>query len=288
MSGLFLVGAGAAGSALGLAAARAGVEIVGVCDSSREAARSLAADLGAPAFCPEMPPSLSAAELVLVAVPDTEIDEVARRAAERGLAREHQVWLHCAGRLGAAALAPLEGVVRGTGALHPARVFPPGGGATLPPGTVFAVDCRGEAIHETQRLVEALGGELIEVPAELRPAYHAATVIASNYAVALIDAALSAAEGLERRGLERLLISLAGGAVEAVARRGVDAALSGPIRRGDADAVATHLERLRDRPLERDLYIAAGRLVLRIAARSDESDPDRLRRVAAVLEAGDR
>ncbi len=65
----------------------------------------------------------------------------------------------------------------------------------------------------------------------------------------------------------------------------MEAALSGPIRRGDADAVASHLERLRDRPLERDLYIAAGRLALRIAARSEDSDPDKLRRVAAVLEA---
>ncbi len=288
MSGLFLVGAGAAGSALGLAASRAGGEIVGVCDPRREAARSLAAKVGAPYFFREMPPSLSAAGLVLVAVPDTEINEVARRAADCGLARGHQVWLHCAGRLGAAALAPLDGVVRGTGALHPACVFPPGGRSALPPGTSFAVDCRGEAIREAKRLVEALGGELIEVPAELRPAYHAATVIASNYAVALIDAALSAAEGVERRGLERLLASLAGGAIEAVAERGVEAALSGPIRRGDAEAVASHLERLRGRPLERDLYIAAGRLALRIAARSEDSDPDKLRRVAAVLEAGDR
>ena len=79
-----------------------------------------------------------------------------------------------------------------------------------------------------------------------RPLYHAAAVLGSNYAVAL---AAEAANALEQIGWTRgealsALLPLLRGAVDSLAADGLPAALTGPIRRGDAAAVREHLQAL--------------------------------------------
>src|SRR5689334_21151888 len=82
-----------------------------------------------------------------------------------------------------------------------------------------------------------------------RPAYHAAASIASNYLVTLQAAAedVATATGLSREEARAILVPLVRGAVENWAVRGPEAALTGPIARGDEatvarqrDAVARH------------------------------------------------
>jgi predicted short-subunit dehydrogenase-like oxidoreductase (DUF2520 family) len=90
------------------------------------------------------------------------------------------------------------------------------------------------ALETARALAEALGMQPFEIDDEDRAAYHAAASIASNYLVALEDAA---ARLLATTGASRdLLVPLVRMTVENWARDGASA-LTGPIARGDEQTV---------------------------------------------------
>jgi predicted short-subunit dehydrogenase-like oxidoreductase (DUF2520 family) len=90
----------------------------------------------------------------------------------------------------------------------------------------------------------ALAGRLGMTPFEIddagRAAYHAAASIASNFLVTLQAAAetIAAGAGLEPAEARALLAPLVRQTVENIAELGPEAALTGPVARGDDDTVA--------------------------------------------------
>src|SRR6185436_9709912 len=100
-----------------------------------------------------------------------------------------------------------------------------------------------------EALVVEMGGEPVWIAEELRPLYHSALVVGANYLVTLISEAMDllARAGVEQPGV--VLAPLVGAALDNALRSG-DAALTGPVVRGDAGTVARHLDTLRDRAPE--------------------------------------
>ena len=158
---------------------------------------------------------------------------------------------HLAGSLGLDVLAPHER----RAAVHPLRSIPTG--ATDLRGAWFAV--AGDPI--AGEVVEALGGQRVEVADADRVAYHAAACIASNHLVALLGqvSRVAATAGVP---LDAYL-DLVRGTVDNVAALGPAAALTGPVARGDEATVARHLAALdpAERPAYEALADAARRLV---------------------------
>jgi predicted short-subunit dehydrogenase-like oxidoreductase (DUF2520 family) len=97
-------------------------------------------------------------------------------------------------------------------------------------------------------LAQALGLLAFEIADEDRTAYHAAASIAANFLVALEGAAerLAATVSVPREALA----PLARAALEDWARLGPEAALTGPIVRGDEDVVARQREAIAQRTPE--------------------------------------
>jgi predicted short-subunit dehydrogenase-like oxidoreductase (DUF2520 family) len=83
------------------------------------------------------------------------------------------------------------------------------------------------------------------VPDTARPLYHAALTVGSNHLVTLVNDALSllASAGVEQPA--RLLAPLLSAALDNVLRLG-DAALTGPVSRGDVATVSRHVQTLGD------------------------------------------
>jgi predicted short-subunit dehydrogenase-like oxidoreductase (DUF2520 family) len=197
--------------------------------------------------------STAGEDLLLVAVPDGELEGAAAALAARPQAR---VALHTAGALDAAALAALAAGGTAVGSLHPLKAFP----TVLPAveearGVCFAVDGDPEAAALAGRLAAAWGGTAVEVPAAARPLYHLAATLAAGGVVTLLAAAveLAAALGLPP-AVARGYFALARGALaraEAaeVAREGdspggAAAAITGPVARGDLEQVGRALAAL--------------------------------------------
>jgi predicted short-subunit dehydrogenase-like oxidoreductase (DUF2520 family) len=94
-----------------------------------------------------------------------------------------------------------------------------------------------------QALVVEMGAEPVVVAEESRPLYHAALAHTANHLVTLVAQGLDllVAAGVEAG--DRVLAPLLSAALDNALRHG-DAALTGPVARGDAGTVAAHLAAL--------------------------------------------
>jgi predicted short-subunit dehydrogenase-like oxidoreductase (DUF2520 family) len=109
-----------------------------------------------------------------------------------------------------------------------------------------------------EALVIEMGAEPVWIEEDLRPLYHAALATGANHIVTLVN---QAADLLKATGVEqpsRMLGPLLGAALDNSLRHG-DAAMTGPVARGDAGTVRAHLDVLRDPPI-RSAYVALSRL----------------------------
>jgi predicted short-subunit dehydrogenase-like oxidoreductase (DUF2520 family) len=108
-----------------------------------------------------------------------------------------------------------------------------------------------------------------------KPLYHAASSMAANLTVGLLDAAIrmAAVAGMPDADARRALPVLARAAVEQMLQHGAESALTGPIRRGDAGTVRAHLDVMhREVPELVPLYIHAARQTLELARRAGLAD----------------
>jgi predicted short-subunit dehydrogenase-like oxidoreductase (DUF2520 family) len=205
------------------------------------------------------------AELVLLAVPDDAIGSVASELARGAAIGREQVVLHLSGLLDRKALHPLASTGAGLGSFHPLQtVADPATAPELLRGAYAGLEGDERAVAAGARLAGLLGMQTVRLAPGAKPAYHAGAVIASNYAVVLAAVAeqLARRAGVAEPDAGSLYLPLMRGTLANLAM-GPVAALTGPIRRGDAATVRRHLEALT--PEERPLYRELGRVALRLA-----------------------
>ncbi|MFA5843337.1 MAG: DUF2520 domain-containing protein [Coriobacteriia bacterium] len=282
-----VLGAGKVGQAVGVLLREAGFEIVAVTARSNEHARTAALTTGGEATA-DNARAASAADIVFVTANDDAIASLVADVAARGGWRAGQVVVHTSGALGLDVLAPAAGAGALVASIHPLQSFASASDAVRElPGSVFGVTAGPGAGETAEALVSALGGTAVNVPEEAKALYHAAAAVASNGLVAVEDVAVRM---LERAGFGRdeavtALAPLLRGTATNVIRLGPQAALTGPVSRGDAETVARHLAALADAPPEwREIYVALGRQQLRIAVERGSVDAEAAARIAALLD----
>jgi len=201
-------------------------------------------------------------ELVIVATPDAAI--AATAAALVPTVAPGTLVVHLSG---ACSLAELDKLATArpdvfVGSLHPLQSLPSAEvGAARLPGSWCAVD--GHA--GVERLAVSLGLRPFRVDEDRRVAYHAAATVASNHLVALLGQAsrIAADAGVPPEAL----LPLVRATLDNVDALGPEAALTGPVARGDADTVARHLDAL---PAdEQRAYRALAAEALRLTGRDD-------------------
>ena len=190
----------------------------------------------------ELADAASGVDLLVLAVPDGAIAEVAAAVEPDGVA----VVAHLGGSLG---LPPLAGHVR-RAVLHPLVSLPDPelGAARLQAGAWFGLAAEGDPL--AAEVVASLGGRAITVHEGDWVRYHAAAVIASNHLVGLLGQVERVAASIGAP--LHAYLDLARGSLANVDELGAAAALTGPVRRGDWATVEAHLAALADD--ERDAY----------------------------------
>jgi predicted short-subunit dehydrogenase-like oxidoreductase (DUF2520 family) len=159
-------------------------------------------------------------------------------------------------------------------ALHPAMTFT---------GTALDLDrladcCFGVTAPEPLRavaeaLVLEIGAEPVWIEEAARPLYHAALAHGANHLVTLIAQSLQALRAAGVEAPARLLGPLVTAALDNALRSG-DAALTGPVARGDAGTVSEHLRQLKSlTPDVRPTYVALARATAERALASGRLRP---------------
>ncbi|CDK01650.1 MULTISPECIES: DUF2520 domain-containing protein [Microbacterium] len=109
-----------------------------------------------------------------------------------------------------------------------------------------------DALAVAQQLADLLGAHAFPVADDQRAAYHAAASIASNFTVTLLAAAenVAAGAGLTPAEARALLAPLVRRTIENWAVRGPEAALTGPVSRGDERTVTRQRDAIAGRSPE--------------------------------------
>jgi predicted short-subunit dehydrogenase-like oxidoreductase (DUF2520 family) len=187
----FVVGAGPVATALAGAMRLGGVPVLGLWARKSHAARTAASASGVAAFSSAPPDVLLESEVVVLAVRDSAVSEVAQMLLGTGLINKRHVLLHCAGAASAQELlGPVSSLVGGIGTLHPLSAIADARTAMRAlKGTVFGVEGDEVGRATAAKLISAMGGLVLELDSTQMAAYHCAAALASNYIVATLDAA---------------------------------------------------------------------------------------------------
>lgn len=283
-----VVGTGRVGPALGAALRLAGhrpVAASGVSERSRRRAAELLPDV--PLLDP--PQVLAVADLVLLTVPDDALPELVTGLAATGAVRQGQLIAHTSGRYGTRVLEPALRAGALPLALHPVMTF------TGTPvdvqrlaGCSFGVTAPEELRLAAQALVIEMGGEPEWIAEEARPLYHAALAIGANHLVTLVGQSMELLRASGVEAPEKMLGPLLGAALDNSLRSG-DAALTGPVARGDAGTVSTHLAELGEHaPRMVASYLAMARATADRAIDNGLLKPEHAEELLDVLSEGGR
>jgi predicted short-subunit dehydrogenase-like oxidoreductase (DUF2520 family) len=278
-----VIGVGRVGATLGAALARAGHAVTAASGVSR-ASRRRADDLlpGVPLL--GVPDVLARCALALLTVPDDELPGLVDGLAGTDAVRPGQLVVHTSGRYGLGLLDPLTRRGALPLALHPVMTFT-GTSVDLErlSGASFGVTAPESLRPVAEALVIEMGAEPVWVPEEMRTLYHAALANGANHLVTLVA---QSADLLRAAGVDepmRMHAPLLGAALDNTLRGG-DAALTGPVARGDAGTVAAHLDALRRAAPEAvPAYVAMARLTADRALAAGRLDPARAAALLDVL-----
>lgn len=209
---------------------------------------------------------LAGRDLVLLAVPDDAIAEVAVTLAAAGAVGKEHVVLHTSGARDRQALSALDGVTAGLGSFAPVQtVVDPATAADRLRGAYAVVEGDPAAVARGLELAARLGMIGLQLTSEAKVAYHAGAVMVANLGVALDAMAerVAITGGVPLEAARRIYLPLWRGMVANLAAMGAADSLTGPVRRGDVETVRRHLGML-DWD-ERRAYLALSREALRIA-----------------------
>lgn len=280
-----VLGAGRVGAVLGAALQHSGHQVVGATGVSEASLNRIDALLpGVPVVDQEQ--LVRDADLVLLTVPDDQIEQVVAGMAALGAWCPGQIVVHTSGRYGTEVLdaAAKEGAL--ALAIHPAMTFT---GTSLDldrmTGAVFAVSGAGAMLPIGQALAVEMGGEPIVVANDKRPAYHAALVHGANH---VVTAVTQASAQLARIGIEepaRVLSPLVHASIDGAFgdAPGAVNSLTGPVVRADSRTIAAHVKALAHEPEALAAYRAMARATADLALAGGRIGPADYADVIAAL-----
>lgn len=322
MPSVAVVGAGRLGTALAVALAECGYEVLALVSRRASRARRAAELTGRGALAlsfkqlDELPPT----DLVFITTPDDAIEETARLLSttpalststatlsnstpttaptrrvttaalsnSRAARQPRRVVLHASGALSSEVLAPLGERGFAVGSLHPlVSVSDAAAGARALRTAFYCVEGEALATRAARRVVRDLGGHCFSVAARDKALYHAAAVITSGHTVALFDTAarLLARCGLTDARARAVLLPLLRSTLANLSTRAPARALTGTFARADVATVRKHLAALAATGDDEGaaVYNLLGRRSLRLA---DEAGADAraLEEIKLILE----
>jgi predicted short-subunit dehydrogenase-like oxidoreductase (DUF2520 family) len=284
MARIGVVGAGRVGAVLSAALRSAGHDVVAAAGDSAASLHRIETLL--PGVRHAKPTDVArACDLLLLTVPDDMLENVVTQLVGAGAIREGQVVCHTSGRHGLAVLESATAIGARPIAMHPAMTFT---GTELDldrlTGCVFGMTAGDGEREYAEGLVADLRGIPLWVPESKRTLYHAGLAHGANHLVTLVSQAMEllAASGAEDPAAT--LRPLLSAALDNALAQG-DAALTGPIVRGDVKTVQAHLQDIAENaPATIPSYVAMAKATADRAVLDGRLLPIRAARLVAMLD----
>lgn len=268
---LNFIGCGQLGKTLGSLWQNSGTLVIGSILTRSFASATLAADVIGGGTSIENIQDMQPGDIYLIACADDDIETCSQQLAGSDLLRPGDIVFHCSGAQTSELLHACKKTGASIASIHPIKSF-----ADLDlaiksfSGTYCGVEGDDAALSTLTPIFHEIGANLLPIHAKHKTLYHAASVIASNYLVALQEMSINTFEkaGINRSDAMAVLQPIVIGTVDNIFQLGTTEALTGPISRGDSQVVATQLRAMQE--WDEDLaqtYRLLGKLVLPLAAK---------------------
>lgn len=290
MKTLNIIGSGRVGRTCGRLWARARVfEIQDVLTRSRESAEAGVKFIGAGHAVGHLG-EMRDADIWMIATRDDAIVPSAVTLAASGKVTPDDIVFHVSGATQSADLKPVKERGALVASVHPIKTFTDAEFAARSfSGTFCSAEGDAGALAVLKPAFEKVGARVFDIDPLLKPVYHAGGVLACNYLVVLIEAALRAHEkaGIPRVASLKALEPMVRETVDAIFEKGPEKALTGPISRGDVAAVRRQLAMV----VEWDagignIYRGLGLVAVELAERDGRLPAARAAELKAMLQAG--
>lgn len=281
-----IVGAGRVGTALAVLLRRKGFRIVSVVSRRKASAQRLAALVRCRSYSQNIADLHPTTNFLFIATADEAVSTVAHRIARSApLNFSRLIVAHTSGLLTSDELAPLKRKGATTLSLHPIQTFPRHQSLhqqlRMLQGISYGVEGSPAARRFARVLVARLGGRMLEVPKDEKISYHLACVFASNYSVALLGAVYDISKRFADPRHVGMLVKTS---VENAFDLSPQHALTGPIARGNVNAVQQHLAELRRKHKGlADLYKVLGLYTLELTKRGRTLPPQTVKHLKEIL-----
>lgn len=262
-----IIGTGALGSTLAEALFKKDVSIKSIFNRSPEHAFNLVEQTHA-TYSGAFPSSKSElGSLIFITVSDDAVEEVASRLASIADSYNGHTIAHCSGNKTASALSSLAEKGAQVVAFHPLQTFTAKAVPQDFEGIIFDIQGDPKAVGLMADIADQLGARWFEITADQKPWLHASAVMASNYLIALLDAAgkIAASGGMDEQQIRKALLPLVTHSLENATAEDLSEVLTGPVARRDLETIKNHLEILEKKPSLFALYKQLGQIALSIA-----------------------
>jgi len=240
-----IVGAGAVGRSIALALFQNRVKIDGIYSESGRSAQNLAKKIRCSNFGIFDNASLTS-EIVIIAVPDNQIRDVAASLAKDFGSIKNKIIFHTSGALSSDELSNLRKRKAAVASFHPLQTFSRSENQTSLNDIWCAVEGDRKAISATRAIGKKLHMNIFTIAKKDKPLYHASAVFASNYLITLLSVVEELSEHIRipKKNIWKIYSPLILQTLHNSTSSSPAEALTGPIVRGDIKTITKHIKAL--------------------------------------------
>ncbi len=278
-----IIGAGKVGIALGHVLQNKGFAVVAVAsrrDESLELARNYIP--GKCMYTKDVSEVVRYADVVAVTTQDREIHAVAKEIFQKTDRLDQKLFFHTSGAHPATELSPLEQKGAMLGSLHPLQTFPDvNSGIVALPRTYIFIEGDEKALPVLDLLASTIGFKAVRIESKNKLLYHLSAVFVCN----LLTALMHTGEGIVNRiGIELTpFFPIIETTLRNIENKGPLLSLTGPVVRGDAETVASHLEAIKGMEPQESVYRTLSLVALEMAKIRKTLKPEEMEKLERVL-----
>jgi predicted short-subunit dehydrogenase-like oxidoreductase (DUF2520 family) len=278
-----IIGAGKVGIALGHVLQNKGFAVVAVA-SRREEPLELARNYipGRVLYTKNVSDVVREADVIAVTTQDREIHPAALEIFRNVEKLDRKLFFHTSGAHPATELSPLEQKGAMLGSLHPLQTFPDvNSGIVALPGTYIFIEGDEKAIPVLDLLASTIGFKAVRIESRNKLLYHLSAVFVCN----LLTALMHTGEGIVNRiGIDLMpFFPIIETTLRNIEKKGPLLSLTGPVVRGDAGTVASHLEAIKGMEPQESVYRMLSLVALEMAGERKTLKPEELEELERIL-----
>lgn len=190
---------------------------------------------------------LKPSDFLLIAVPDSDIETVAKKLLALELNWTNTVIFHCSGSLSSSVLSCLKSDNTHIASAHPLHSFAdPAHSIQQLKHCFCCAEGDDYALEQLYPLFQSLGMHWKVIEQSQKLVYHAAAVFACNFLPSIINASHECLEvlGFSPQQANEMLLPLARQTLTNIEKTSPNAALTGPVQRGDVSLIESQITAL--------------------------------------------